>query len=106
MEQEYVVEVVMQSMEWEGSRKRNHDCEWKRRWGELLCGELVVWLEDVKVTGDRLGRLGQDLEVRTVSGMQINGHWDIRNLRGTKVHADFLWNGGIWDWADGSVCWI
>jgi hypothetical protein len=63
-------------------------------------------LEDVKVTGDRLGRLGRDPDVSTVFGMRIEGRWDIRNPRGTEVIADFSRNGGIWDWADGSVCWI
>jgi hypothetical protein len=44
--------------------------------------------------------------VSTVSGMRIEGRRDIRNPRGTEVHADFSRNGGIRDWADGSVCWI
>jgi hypothetical protein len=71
-----------------------------------LCGEVVVWLEDVKVTRDRLGRLGRDPDVSTVCGMRIEGRQDIRNSRGTEVHADFSRKGVIQDWAGGSVCWI
>jgi hypothetical protein len=65
-----------------------------------------VLLEDVKVTRDRLGQLGWDLDVNVVSRMWIGGHWDIQNPRKTEVSADFSRKGGIWDWADGSVCWI
>jgi hypothetical protein len=67
---------------------------------------VVVRLEDVKVTGDRLGRLGWDPDVSTVSGMRIEGRWDIQNLRGTEVRADFSREDVIQDWADGCVCWI
>jgi hypothetical protein len=74
--------------------------------GERLCREVVVQLEDVKVTGDRFGQLGRDPDVSTVSGMRIEGRQDIQNPRGTEVRADFLRKGVIRDWAGGSVCWI
>jgi hypothetical protein len=37
---------------WKEVRKGIITVKWRRRWGEWLCGEVVVQLEDVKVTGD------------------------------------------------------